>query len=92
MTKGQYKARFGCLQTTIEFDPPKVAEIITGTACLHNLAVARSDIWVEDGLLHHVDEHDARDNFNYVMPNDIAGRIAGQRKRDEIAMSVFGTH
>ena len=81
-TFGQWKNHLRCLHWKIDYEPPKVAKIIIATACLHNIAISKGDLW-----LHHEENtledqcHDPQDNFIYRNATDNAGRLAGQNHK-----------
>ena len=82
---GSWKGRFGCLKETLMFDPVKCAWIIVFTAILHNFAMERGDIYIEQGQVINLN-NDVEDRPAQIYNNrDVIQRNEGKFQCDQIA-------
>ena len=86
---GSWKARFAILLGKMQHAPTKSGQIIIATACLHNFAVSKGDIWVNKKKVKCVDDHDPRDNYHYGREHGNPVLIGGKAKRQEIVQQYF---
>ena len=85
-TIGMWKGRFTVLEGPLRHDPLKSAEIITATACIHNFAVSKGDMWVHRGKVYFVEPHNPLD---YYGTHDIERQLDGKKVRAELVTNVF---
>ena len=83
---GLWKRRFPCLRMGIRTKLSTAADIVVATAVLHNLALlwGEPEPEPEDG---EVDADVGQDNFNQTNRTTAAIRVAGQLKRDWLAVN-----
>ena len=83
-TIGMWKGRFAVLEGPLRHDPLKSAEIITATACIHNFAVSRGDMWVHRGKVYCVEPQDPLDNYHYYGTHDIQHQLDGKKSKSRV--------
>ena len=88
-TIGMWKGRFAVLEGPLRHDPLKSVEIITATACIHNFAVSKGDMWVRRGKVYCVEPHDPLDNYHYYGTHDIQHQLDGKKVRAELVTNLF---
>ena len=88
-TIGMWKGRFAILEGPLRHDPLKAAEIITATACIHNFAISKGDMWVHRGKVHCIELHDPLDNYHYYSTHDIEHQLDGKKVRAELVNNLF---
>ena len=88
-TIGIWKGRFAILEGPLRHDPLKSAEIITATACIHNFAISKGDMWVCRGKVHCIEPHDPLDNYHYYSTHDIECQLDGKKVRAELVNNIF---
>ena len=83
-----WKNRFGCFDGKVCHTPKEAGKVILATACLPNFAVSRGDMWVENGHVRHVEEHDINDDYVY-SDGDTENLKSGKEKQQEIGDNFF---
>ena len=79
---GMLKGRWGILEVVLRHSPLKAGEIIMATACLHNFAISKGDMWVTKGRVKCLDPHDPLDNYHYWSSSDLQRQLDGKKLRD----------
>ena len=94
-TFGYWKRRFQCVLRASDYQPDFLGKIIVATACLHNLAMSKGDIWIDDGRVCDLPEtielrHDPLDDCIYDNYIDLGGFPLGKDVRGIIVAGSFG--
>ena len=95
-TFGYWKRRFQCILKALEYQPEFVGQVIIATACLHNLAMHKGDLWLDDGVVHELQEtldlaHQPEDNCPYDSYIDLRAYPSGKDVRGIIVHSTWIT-
>ena len=88
-TIGMWKGRFAIVGRPLRHDSLKSAEIITATACIHNFAVSKGDMWVCRGKVYCVEPHNPLDNYHYYGTHNIQYQLDGKKVRAELVTNLF---
>lgn len=85
------KNRFACCDIPIRYEPLMASKIITAVGCLHNFALRRGDLWIDEGkIIDLEDEHYAcHGPFTYQDPHDRQLYRIGEEVRDDILRLWF---
>ena len=92
---GYWQRRFHCVSHKSEYQPEFLAKIVIAMVCLHNLAMRKGDLWLDDGHVYDLPEtielrHEAEDDCPYDDYIDLRNFPSGKDVRGIIVAGTFG--